>query len=217
MAGYIELARRMDEAWGQILGALEASGLAENTLVVCTTDHGIGFAGMKGTLTDKGLGVMLIVRGPGGFSGGRVIEAMVQQMDIFPTLCEMLRIDPPDWLEGTSLLPLVRGEAERIHEAIFGEASYHSTYRPMRSVRTAGHKYIRRFEPEDRRGPEEELFDLAADPHEACNLAGRPELASMLDEMRRRLDAWMRQTDDPLRTGRVPCPADAILNQADEA
>src|SRR5690348_17626702 len=50
----------------------EASGLADNTLIICTTDHGIAFPGAKTTLTDRGIGVMLMMRGPGGFTGGKV-------------------------------------------------------------------------------------------------------------------------------------------------
>ena len=61
----------LDQGIGSVLDALDANGLSENTLVICTTDHGIAFPRMKGNLTDHGIGVMLIMRGPGGFSGGR--------------------------------------------------------------------------------------------------------------------------------------------------
>src|SRR5947207_12788544 len=97
---------------GAVLDAVYANGLADNTLVICTTDHGIAFPRMKGNLTDHGIGVMLIMRGPGGFTGGKVYDALVSHIDIFPTICDLLRIDRPRWLQGVSLLPLVQAEAE---------------------------------------------------------------------------------------------------------
>ena len=74
MAGFKATAAVMDRGVGQVLGALDAAGLAENTLVISTTDHGIAFPAMKCNLTDHGMGVMLIMRGPGGFRGGKVVR-----------------------------------------------------------------------------------------------------------------------------------------------
>jgi len=83
MASYHASARVMDWGVGEILDALERNGLAGNTLVISTTDHGIAFPRMKCNLTDDGWGVSLIMRGPGGFEGGRVCDAMISQLDIF--------------------------------------------------------------------------------------------------------------------------------------
>jgi arylsulfatase A-like enzyme len=244
MAAFKASARILDQGIGAVLEALESSGLAEDTLVVCTTDHGMAFPGMKCTLTDHGTGVMLILRGPGGFEGGRACDALVSHVDLFPTLCDLLEIAPPPWLQGRSMMPLVRGEAEAIRDAVFAEVSYHAAYEPKRAVRTRRWKYIRRFG--DRRTPvlpniddgpsknlwlahglrgrpvaEEELYDLIFDPNEACNLAGDmggqaarlPD--GVLEEMRARLDRWMRETDDPLLHGRVPAPPGARVNDPD--
>lgn len=234
MAAFSASARVLDDGIGRVLKALHASGLEENTLVICTTDHGPAFPGMKCTLTDRGLGVMLILRGPGGFSGGQVSDAMVSQLDIFPTLCEFLEIEAPDRLEGRSLLPLLGGQDE-IHEAIFSEINYHAAYEPQRAVRTQRWKYIRRF-GERRRPvlcnvddglskdlwvrsgwgdvvlPDEELYDLVFDPGECANLAGREETHEVLKEMRRRLHDWMQAGDDPLLGGHIPAPPGAELN-----
>src|SRR5262249_35133417 len=81
-------------------------------LVICTTDHGIAFPGMKCNLTDHGTGVLLILRGP-GLPAGAVVDAMVTHLDVFPTVCDLTGVARPDWLQGASLLPLLRGEAER--------------------------------------------------------------------------------------------------------
>jgi len=238
MAAFTASARVLDQGTGAILDALEAAGLAENTLVIYTTDHGIAFPGMKCNLTDGGTGIALIMRGPGGFAGGKVCDALVSHLDIFPTLCDLLEIDRPAWLQGESLLPLVRGEAEEVREAVFAEINYHAAYEPQRSVRTRRLKYIRRFDGRttpvlpncddgpskdlwlehgwrDRPVDEEQLFDLLFDPHEARNLAGDPAAAGALAEMRARLDCWMRDTDDPLLRGPVPAPPGALANNPD--
>ena len=109
------------------------SAWSTNTLVICTTDHGVAFPGAKATLFDRGIGVMMIMRGPGGFTGGKVIDAPVSHLDVYPTLCELAGVEAPDWLQGASLMPLVRGETERLHEAIFAEMTYHAAYEPQRA------------------------------------------------------------------------------------
>ena len=85
-AAYKTCVRILDTEIGRVLNAIDRAGLADNTLVISTTDHGIAFPMMKCNLTDHGIGVLLIMRGP-GFSGGKVIDGMVSQIDLFPTLC----------------------------------------------------------------------------------------------------------------------------------
>lgn len=225
----------LDQGIGVVLRALDDAGLAERTLVLCTTDHGIAFPRMKGNLTDHGIGVMLILRGPGGFRGGKVCDALVSHIDVFPTLCGLLHIERPRWLQGASLLPLVRGEVEELHEAIFAEVTYHAAYEPQRAVRMQRWKYIRRFDHHlgpvlancddspskdvlmrhgwtERSRPLEQLYDLVFDPNEACNMANDLSMAVVLEDMRTRLDDWMFKTDDPLLRGPVAAPPGAELN-----
>ena len=235
MARFTTKARALDAAYGVVLGALQEGGLSGDTLVICTTDHGIAFPTMKCNLTDHGIGVMLIMRGPGGFTGGKAVDALVSQLDIYPTVCELLGMERPAWLEGTSLMPVIRGEAAEVNEAIFAEVNYHAIYEPMRAVRTKRWKYIRRYGDRLRAAPancddslsksvllangwrerthaREELHDLIFDPNEACNRAADPACSEPLAEMRARLDAWMARTDDPLLRGPVPAPSGAKLN-----
>jgi N-sulfoglucosamine sulfohydrolase len=241
MAGFSASVQEYDHGVGQVLQALDANGLAADTLVICTTDHGIAFPGMKCNLTDHGLGVMLIMRGPGGFSQGRVSDAMVSQIDLFPTICDLLGVDAPDWLQGRSLMALARGETDQVNEAIFAEVNYHAAYQPQRAVRTPRWKYIRHFG--DRHlpalsncddGPSkdlwvehgwaqrpvapQQLYDLVFDPNEVNNLAADPAHAGVLAEMRQRLRDWMERTRDPLLGGGpVPAPAGARINHPDDA
>ena len=150
-ADYSESVKILDGAIGAILAALEKTGFAQNTLVIFTTDHGIPFPAMKCNLTDFGCGVAFIVRGPQTetgqiWNGGQVCDAMLCQSDVFPTLCEFLGIAVPSHVQGTSFLPVLRGETAQIHDEIFAEVTHHAAYEPMRSVRTQRHQYIRRFD-----------------------------------------------------------------------
>ena len=238
MADYKASARVFDKGVGAVLDTLDANGLSENTLVICTTDHGIAFPGMKCHLTDHGIGVMLIVRGPGGFHGGQVCDALVSHVDLFPTICDLAGIEAPPWLQGTSMIPLIRGSADQIRDEIYAEVTYHAAYEPKRAVRTRRFKYIRRFEERTspvlpncddslskdvwmahgyaQRAPAmEQLYDLAFDPHEAHNLADAPHMSRVLQDLRSRLDRWMHETDDPLLRGQVPAPAGARANDPD--
>jgi arylsulfatase A-like enzyme len=235
MAGFKASARHLDEGIGVVLEALAESGLADQTLVIYTTDHGLAFPGMKCNLTDHGIGVSLIMRGPGGFSGGQVCEAMVSHIDLFPTLCDLLEIERPSWLQGRSMMPLIQGEVGQINEEIFAEVTYHAAYEPQRAVRTHRYKYIRRFDPEpgpvlpncddspskdvwlqhgwrERQVPAEQLYDLVFDPQERHNLVHEPGLQAVLQEMQGRLRRWMEATADPLLHGPVAAPSGAKVN-----
>jgi len=229
-------ARSLDQGVGEVLHALHDTGLLDRTLILCTTDHGIAFPGAKATLFDRGIGVMMIMRGPGGFAGGKLVDAPVSHLDVFPTLCDVAGAARPDWLQGRSLLPLVRGEVGRLHEAIFAETTYHAAYQPQRAVRTERWKYIRRFDDYphpvlancddsatkdllveagwgEEAVPAEQLYDLLLDPQEMRNLAAEPDRAATLARMRERLEGWMRETDDPLLRGPVAPPPGAAVNE----
>jgi N-sulfoglucosamine sulfohydrolase len=240
MAAFKASARSLDQGIGAVLNGLHQSGLADRTLIVCTTDHGLAFPGAKATLYDGGTGVMLIMRGPAGFTGGRVVDAMVSHLDIYPTLCDVAGVEHPPFLQGASLMPLVHGDIERIHDLIFTEMTYHAAYQPLRAVRSSRWKYIRRFyeyphpvlancddsaakQALVERGwgqepfAEEQLFDLAFDPNEQHNLASDPRRADILATMRERLDSWMEETDDPIRHGPIAAPPGAWFNDPSQA
>jgi N-sulfoglucosamine sulfohydrolase len=238
IAAFKASARSLDQGVGTVLDALNSSGIVENTLVILTTDHGLAFPGAKATLYDRGLGVLFIMRGPGGFTGGHVIDAMVSHLDIYPTVCDLAGAPRPPWLQGESLLPLVRGETDVVRDLLFAEATFHAAYEPQRAVRTTRWKYIRRFDGRgrpvlpntddslskdvllrygwgERKIDEEQLFDLAFDPNEAANLAYEPAHAEVLDEMRDHLRRWMEETGDPLLHGPVSAPPGVELNDPD--
>ena len=236
MALYIDAARNLDAKMGRVFDAVDRHGLLENTLIICTTDHGIAFPMMKCHLTDHGMGVSLILRGPDECQGGKVVDGMVSHIDIFPTICELINIDPPDWLQGTSFMPLVRGEQKQTREETFAEVNYHAAYEPQRAVRTNRWKYIRHYSHralpaltncddsitkselmahgwQKRSIPQERLYDTLFDPSECNNLTDDPQHKKILDDMRARLDRWMKETDDPLvNNDVVPPDKESMLN-----
>jgi N-sulfoglucosamine sulfohydrolase len=238
MASYKASARTLDQGVGTVLAALDAQGLAENTLIIFTTDHGLAFPGAKATLYDRGLGVMLIMRGP-RFLGGRVNDALVSHLDVYPTLCDLAGVEQPDFVQGRSLLPLVGGETGSLREELFTEMTWHAAYEPQRAVRTERWKYIRRFGDRerpvlancddspskslllehgwaDRKIPFEQLYDLTFDPNEAANLIASPNHQTVREELRGKLERWMDETEDPLLHGDPQPPPGAEINDPDQ-
>jgi N-sulfoglucosamine sulfohydrolase len=239
MARYKASARSLDQGVGAVLAALDVHGLVDDTLVLLTTDHGIAFPGAKATLYDRGLGVAMIMRGPGGFDGGRAIDALVTHLDVYPTLCDLAGLEHPPFVQGRSLLPLSRREVAEIHDEIFAEATFHAAYEPQRCVRTKRYKYIRRYGDRatpvlantddgpskdllmelgwaDQQIPSERLYDVAFDPNEAGNLAEDPGHADVRRDLGERLERWMRETGDPLLEGPIAPPPGVRINLPDQ-
>jgi arylsulfatase A-like enzyme len=230
--------RQADAAIGRLLTALDRSGLAGRTLFIYTTDHGIAFPGAKGTLFDPGIEIALVARGPGGFGGGRRLPGLASNVDLLPTILGLCGRTPPADNDGVSLLPIITGGVRDVRQELFAELTYHTTYDPMRGIRTARYKYIRSFADRplqlpahvdasptkdllrdrgffEQRRPPEMLFDLAHDPRERANLAGDPTYASVRGSLRDRLERWMHATGDPLLAGEVVAPAGATLTPVD--
>jgi N-sulfoglucosamine sulfohydrolase len=239
VAAFKASARSLDQGVGRVLNALHAAGMVDNTLIVFTTDHGLAFPGAKGTLYDRGTGVMLVLRGPGGFLGGKVVDNLVSQIDLYPTFCELAGIEPADFAQGCSLLPMMRGDAPSIRDAVFTELTYHAAYDPQRAIRTPRWKYIRHFDDYghpvlpniddspskqvfveagwgDQHVPREELYDIVLDPEEGRNLAAQEALEPVRRELSARLDRHMEETGDPLLDGPVAAPAGVRLNRQDQ-
>jgi arylsulfatase A-like enzyme len=147
------MAAKLDAGIGRILAKLDDLGLADDTLVIYTTDHGLGLPTAKCNLTDAGLEVGLILRGPsrgpdGGpphFRGGRTSHAMVDHLDVIPTLCDVAGLEMPAWCEGRSLVPLATDPRTRLHDALFSEINVHGGSQPERSVRTDRYRLVRRW------------------------------------------------------------------------
>ena len=227
IAGLNGLIHRVDVSVGRLLATLDETGLRQNTLVIFTTDHGIAMPRAKGMSYDPGLEVGLLLQLPGRFEGGKVCSEMLSNVDYLPTLVELAGGLAPDGVEGKSFLPLLDGRRYEPRDHIFCEMTWHDRYNPMRGIRTREFKYIRNFGerplvylPADifvgsageevreefyaRRRPPEELYDLRSDPLEMNNVVDSARYRDTLQELRRKVDTWMSQTEDPLLRGDVP-------------
>lgn len=219
-------AKVLDQSIGRILRGLEESGLSDNTLVIYTTDHGIAFPRAKGTLMDAGLETALIMYYPGQIAGGLVMNQLLCNIDLMPTLLEFAGAEIPQGLDGSSFLGLFKSDTQvKPRDHFFSELTWHDQYHPMRGVRTESYKYIRNFEDgpsvylpldihrslsgqvvrEEYYTPNvpEELYSLQDDPLESNNLVHVPEYQQVLIELRDRVDVWMKTTNDPLLNGKV--------------
>jgi len=145
----------MDDQLGKVVNALRDRGWEDNTLVVYTSDQGANWPFAKWCLYDAGIRVALIVRWPGRVSAGDVSDAMVSLADLLPTFLEAANADAPEDLDGRSFLPVLTGERDGHRQVIFAAHTGNdnggpgiANHCPMRTVRTATHKYILNLRPE---------------------------------------------------------------------
>lgn len=220
--------RAMDEAVGQIWSALEHFGLLKDTWVIFTTDHGIAMPRAKCTLYDPGIETALIMYAePFNLVGGKVLHEMISNVDLVPTILEMLELELPDNLQGRSFSDLLRQKPFSGRKEIFAEKTFHTAYEPQRAIRTKRYKLIWNLEvgimnvPGDimhspiypqmidevtEERPYFELYDLLEDSNEQHNLIGDPDYEEVFMDLRHRLLDWMKDTQDPLLSGPIPSP-----------
>jgi len=195
---YFGFATQIDAQIGRVLSALEENGLADNTAVLFSCDHG-DLTGAHGGMHDKG-GILcqevyhipLMGRAPGG-AQGRACDLPATNMDLSRTILECAGCDAPDDLDGRSLLPILRGDSvpdwpDYAAAEFFG---HHYAYEARMIVHN-GFKYI--FHP----SAFDELYDLRDDPWETRNLIASRRHGNILRACRRRLIDWAKQTGDEL-------------------
>lgn len=199
VARYLGEVALIDHQVGRILQALDDLGLAENTLVVYSSDHGdlCGAHGMIDkhyVMYDDVVRVPLLLRWPGRLPAGLVVDTQVTAaLDLAVTFCSAAGLPVPPTFVGRNLREVAASGGDTAPGAVF--ATYHGNQFGLysqRMLRTPRWKYIWNATAED------ELYDLAADPGEITNLAADAAYASMLAELRRALAAWMAATKDPL-------------------
>ncbi len=216
---------------GRLLAAVEDLGLTNNTMVIFTTDHGVAMPRAKCSLYDPGLEVAFILRLPSraGWSGGKIVEDLVSNVDYLPSFLELLGLPAPANLQGRSFAPRLDGRSYRPRGEIFAEMTYHDYYDPRRCIRTATHKLIVNFSnsyffmdpsqsrhprsdpmsPKDEKlafHPQVELYDLKTDRWELTNLAEKEEQAVLRGELLARLWRHLSDTGDPILKGAVTSP-----------
>ncbi len=192
---YYRMVEGVDRCVGQVLTALEESGLRQNTIVAFLSDHGEGLGGhlwaQKASFYEESARVPLILAGPGIRQGHTDFVSLASLADLVPTFCDYAGIAVPTGLCGVSLRPALEGKPlERTFVA--GELLYQDNTREGRMIRTARHKYV----VFNHGARPEQLFDLDTDPGEVLNLATREEAHQELIRHRALLRAWIRQTSD---------------------
>lgn len=192
----------VDEGVGEVLAALEARGLSENTAVMFLSDNGF-MHGEKGTL-DKRVGYDTSIRIPWllsipGAEPGQQLDELVLNLDVAPTVLDLLGLKPAETMHGHSVVPLILGEPhDRWRDAFLYEYFFESSFPmvpAMVAVRTATEKLIRY------RGIDapDEVFDLRADPDERRNVAeAQPALRRRLGQRLRRLEDATGLLDMPV-------------------
>jgi N-sulfoglucosamine sulfohydrolase len=221
----------LDDGVGTVLDALEQADLAEETLVVFTTEHGLAFPRAKGCCYDAGIGAALAMRYPDELEPDAV-DDLVSNVDVFSTLLEFADVEVPANVAGRSFRDRLVDESDgsegqyEPRERLFAGMTWHDRYNPVRAVRTDRYKYVRNFwhlpgvyltrdiyesaagsevreEYYCEQRPYVELYDLETDPHEQENLAEDPDHEDVRDRLRDELIGWMLETDDPLLEGPV--------------
>ena len=189
LSEYYAIISHMDEEIGRILKALEESGEADNTYIMFTGDHGlaVGSHGLIGKQNqyDHSVRVPMIYCGPGIPKNERK-DALVYMQSVHPTSLELAGIDIPESVEFPSLVGLLKGKQNKVHDAVYG------AYRHLqRMVRTDRWKLIRY--PHN---GEVQLFDCKNDPFEKKDLAENPEYADVVKQLSKQLADWQKEAGD---------------------
>ena len=175
-AGYYAAVSAIDDNVGRVSAALERLGIAEDTVLVYYSDHGdmFGYRGAdhKFTCHDDSIHVPLMIRWPGRIDAGREIHEFVGLQDLMPTILEWAEIAAPEYLHGTSIVPLLSGTNVPWREAYYVENITNRPEMEQRCIRTRDWKLIltRQMHMLNRYSGAHELYDLTNDPEEELNL-----------------------------------------------
>jgi len=175
--GYLATTAYADAQIGRVLDALDKSPHRDSTIVVFMTDHGFHLGEkthwQKGTLWEEATHCLLMFRVPGLTRAGGKCGRCVSLQDIYPTLAELCGLEPPAYLDGRSLTPLLKQP-----DAPWKSTALTALYDRYISIRTERFRYTRYLDGQ------EEFYDCAQDPHEWTNQIGNPEYATDIKELR---------------------------------
>lgn len=192
---YYSVIDDLDTQIGRILATLEKTGQLDNTIIIFSSDHGMscGSHGLRGKQNqyEHTINVPFIMAGP-GIPVGVKSDAHIYLRELYPTTCDLAGIEIPNAVTSLSFAPILRGESDEQHDAIYGY--FTDTQRMIRT--DDGWKLIRY--PKANRW---QLFNLNDDPFELTNLADSKDPAHIekFEDLRKRLATWRRKQSDPLR------------------
>ncbi len=213
--------RSLDQAAGRILHALSETELGQNTIVIFTVDHGVELPRCKWELYDGGIRTALLVRLPqDNIRTGKVCDWLISNVDVVPTVLDLLNLRIPEDLEGQSFAGFFRNQqAAAPRDAIFSMMHSHDRFVESRCIRTRQYKLIGNFSPSRvpaapfppggpsrQERPVLELYDLCADPFELSNLVEDTRYLHVREDLSKRLLSWLSEVKDPILRGPVPTP-----------
>ena len=192
LAEYYGMISHLDAQIGKVLVTLEANKLMEDTIIVFAGDNGlaVGQHGLFGKQScyDHSVRVPLIFSGP-GIPSGNTSTAFAYLFDVFPTLCELLEIEVPETVEGTSLVAAMSDSSEKVRDSL-----YFAYTQYQRAVKKDNYKLIE-YVVNQQHG-DTQLFDLEKDPREINNLANESAMQAKITELRREMINLRDQWDD---------------------
>lgn len=195
---YCETLRAVDESIGRVLDSIQELGLDENTVVIYMGDNGFcwGEHGLidKRQFYEASVRVPMLIRAPGLFASGQVLERMVQNVDIAPTILACAGLEKPSQMVGSSYIPLLQGKDIPWRNRIFYEYYWEHEYPQtptMHGVRTDDYKYIRYHGIWDTN----EFYDLRNDPQELHNRIDDPTYQDIIKQLDTELYDWLEGTD----------------------
>ena len=198
---YVRCIKSIDDEVGRLLAYLEKEGLMDNTVIVYTSDQGfyMGEHGWfdKRFMYEESMRTPLIIRYPGMIKAGSECDALVQNIDYAPTYLDLAGIEKPDYMVGTSLVPLFGGETpadwrKYLYYHYYDYPAVHMVRRHD-GVRDDRYKLIHFYGDKDEYRDAidcNELYDLANDPNELHNLYGNPEYADIQARLQEQLDKF---------------------------
>lgn len=176
--GYYASVSYVDAQIGRLLHTLDSLKLSQNTIIVLWSDHGIhlGERGLwgKADLTENANHIPLIIVKPGSTTAGRKTKALVESVDVYPTLASLCGLDAPACLQGTSMRPLLDDPARKWKEAVFSEYPRRRNKVMGYSVRTMQYRYNEYKELATGKILDRELYDMNTDPLGYHNLVDTP-------------------------------------------
>ena len=194
--GYMAATSYMDAQVGRVLDQLDALGLTEKTVVLLCGDHGFHLGEHetwgKNTLFEVALRSPLIVSIPGQEHIGVKTDALVELVDIYPTLCDACQLPIPEQLEGLSMVPVIREPTTPWKSAAFSKTGREYGKRSIRTQRYRYSEFVKSALPR------KELYDHNTDPGEKVNIADLPENSALVSHLRKRLRAgWQAALPTP--------------------
>lgn len=198
----------VDAQVGKLLGELERLGMADDTMILFTADHGnmLGDRGrmFKGVMYEGSSHVPLLFRGPKGAAEnkGRVEDKIIEATDVMPTIMETAGLPIPAGVQGRSFLKVARGEEKNWKDRAFSQLA-------TAMVRTPGFKLI---DNSRNLSGSLELYDMRNDPKEERNLVNEAKHKEMIAEFKKQLTTWRADKPAPIKVPGMPTPAYAYIS-----